>query len=135
MKYFHVLVIDDERLCRFINGTACANVFNSPRLRLRVQEAESGHQGLEAIKRKRPDLILVDFNMGDMTGEAFALAVRKKFPHLRCPIMLVTGSEYTGTRPDLFCSIAPKDGIMSVINALQQITEDVYEKNLQVQTA
>jgi two-component system CheB/CheR fusion protein len=42
----------------------------------RVEEAASGGQGLELVRRARPDVVLVDLGLPDMAGYGVAEALR-----------------------------------------------------------
>ena len=61
-----VLVIDDDEATRRLLGAALA------REGYLVETAENGLDGLRAVERVRPALIILDINMPVMTGEVFA---------------------------------------------------------------
>ena len=56
---------------------------------LRVSEATNGSDALAELKRKRPDLLLVDFLMPGMNGVEMVEEARKLYPGL--PVLLATG--------------------------------------------
>jgi CheY-like chemotaxis protein len=78
-----VVVIDDDAdVRRFLIDSFEA-------LGYRVEAAPNGQEGLEAIDRVEPQLLLVDFAMPGMNGADVAAAVRKRRPHL--PIIFASG--------------------------------------------
>lgn len=56
----------------------------------RIDEAANGLQALEALKTKRYDLILSDWNMDGMSGFELLKSVRAKPETSRTPFILVT---------------------------------------------
>ena len=56
---------------------------------LRVTQATNGADALDELKRKRPDLLIVDFLMPGMNGVEMVEESRKLYPDL--PVLLATG--------------------------------------------
>jgi CheY-like chemotaxis protein len=57
---------------------------------LRVEEAATGREAIEAFQRERPQIILLDVMMPEMDGFAACLAIRA-LPHgATIPIMFMT---------------------------------------------
>lgn len=52
-----------------------------------VITATDGIQALNAINKSRPDLVLLDLGLPNMSGESVVLEVRKKWPDLRVIIL------------------------------------------------
>ncbi|MEI9952328.1 MAG: response regulator [Pseudomonadota bacterium] len=78
-----VLVVDDEQLVR-------AHLRRALELRgFRVDEAGSGEAGLARFAASAPDVILLDFMMGDMTGIDVIRRIRESGS--RVPIVLSSG--------------------------------------------
>jgi PAS domain S-box-containing protein len=78
-----VLVVDDEQLVR-------AHLRRALELRgYRVDEASSGEAGLARFAEKPPDVIVLDFMMGDMTGIEVIRRIRETGS--RVPIVLSSG--------------------------------------------
>jgi two-component system, cell cycle sensor histidine kinase and response regulator CckA len=78
-----VLVIDDEQLVR-------AHLRRALELRgYRVDEAGSGEAGLARFKTHTPDVIVLDFMMGDMTGVDVIRRIRETGSAV--PIVLSSG--------------------------------------------
>ena len=55
--------------------------------------AEDGFEGLIALKRSLPDIIISDLRMPNMNGFEFLSVVRRRFPAI--PVIVVSG-EFTG---------------------------------------
>ena len=68
----HALVIDDSRAIRLILGRILVG------LGFEVEEATNGREGLAHFESgTAPDLVLVDWNMPEMSGIDFVTAVRR----------------------------------------------------------
>jgi len=80
---YRILVVDDEERLRQV----CRRVLEP--LGHLVSEANNGHQGLEAIERDNPDLVLVDLMMPVMDGMEFLGAARERHPDLS--FVVITG--------------------------------------------
>jgi len=59
----------------------------------RVREASDGHEGLAAIERETPDLVVLDFIMPGLSGADVARQIRAKRPDQ--PILFVSGYSET----------------------------------------
>lgn len=68
-----ILVVDDSRVMRQI---VIRTLRQSGHAGHEVVEAENGREGLEAVLREAPDLVLSDWNMPEMTGIDFLGALR-----------------------------------------------------------
>lgn len=80
----HVLVVDDEKtnvelLCRFLakQGYEAEGVFN-------------GQQALDAIKQRRPDVVLLDVSMPVMSGLELTRILREDFATRSLPVIFIT---------------------------------------------
>lgn len=81
----HALVIDDSRAIRLILGRMLGE------LGMETTEATNGREGLELLEGgTRPDLVLVDWNMPEMSGIDFVEAVRKPPYSCTARIVMVT---------------------------------------------
>jgi two-component system, OmpR family, KDP operon response regulator KdpE len=76
-----LLVVDDEPQIRRVLRTTLLNVGYD------VVEAKNGQEGIERVLRERPDLILMDFNLPDMSGPEACRKIRLSFAG---PIIMVT---------------------------------------------
>ena len=82
-----VLVIDDDPDVR---GFIVASLEEQG---YRVREASDGREGLAALERELPDLVVLDFIMPGMSGAAVASEIRQRHPHQ--PILFVSGYSET----------------------------------------
>ena len=79
------LVIDDSKAIRLILGQILKT------LNFEVVDAGSGVEALEALKANgKVDIALVDWNMPEMNGLDFVIAVRKDDAYKDMPLMMVT---------------------------------------------
>lgn len=66
-----------------------------------VESAENGREGLLKALEFRPDVILLDMSMPDMSG-AEVMAELRKDPHTRhVPVVIVTGSRMSKAEAEL----------------------------------
>jgi CheY-like chemotaxis protein len=56
-----------------------------------VIEAEDGSKALEMVKRKRPDLILLDLKMPQLNGLAVTRLIRQRPEFSNTPIVIISG--------------------------------------------
>jgi len=63
-----------------------------------VLEADNGFAGIEVAQRALPDLILVDINMGGMTGHEVATKLKGMRETARIPIVALTAGTISGDR-------------------------------------
>jgi CheY-like chemotaxis protein len=82
-----VLVIDDDPDVR---GFMIASLEDQG---YRVREASDGREGLAAIERETPDLVVLDFIMPGLSGADVARQIRAKRPEQ--PILFVSGYSET----------------------------------------
>jgi two-component system KDP operon response regulator KdpE len=76
-----ILVVDDEiQIRRVLRTTLSSNGYE-------VVEAKNGQEAAEFVIRERPDLILLDVNMPDMSGLEACNQIRSSFEG---PIIMVT---------------------------------------------
>ena len=83
-----VLIVDDDHYMRKVVRTMLA-AFGVTK----VHEASDGAEGLEAIPRLNPDIVIVDWDMPMVSGIQFVQMVRSPdaFPIPDVPIILLTG--------------------------------------------
>lgn len=85
----HVLVVDDERT----NRDLLVNVLEPAGFK--VIAAEGGEEGIRLAKAGRPDLVLLDLMMPDVTGFDVVEALRADAITQRVPIMVLTAKDLT----------------------------------------
>lgn len=86
---YRVLVVDDEPMLRSLGK----QMFESQGYE--VHCAEDGFEGLSALKRSKPDLIVSDLRMPNMNGFEFLSVVRLRFPVI--PVIVISGDFFSGS--------------------------------------
>lgn len=84
---YRILLVDDEPELRNIGKLLLVSQGYE------VLCAEDGFEGLTALKRSLPDLIISDLRMPNMNGFEFLSVVRKRFPAI--PVIVISG-EFSG---------------------------------------
>ena len=82
-----MLLIDDHQI---VTETLSATLSQQDGIEI-VGIASSGGEGIEATLRLRPDVVLVDFGLPDMTGADVIRALAEQIPSVRCVVL--TGQE------------------------------------------
>ena len=98
-----VLVVDDEDI--ILNLTREIVSF----LGYRCITASSGKEALEAIRSERPDLVLLDSYMPEMTGEHVLKTIRPEFPDLK--VIVSSGKQLDDDEKIRFQDLKIKDFI------------------------
>lgn len=82
-----ILVVDDEEdLAEAVSELLAARGF-------RLHQAHDGPSGIEAARRLRPDLVLLDYEMPEMDGLEVIRELRKHPATKRIPVLLCTASK------------------------------------------
>ena len=84
-----VLTVDDHPLLR--EGIA-AVLENHSDLRM-VGQAASGHEALERCRELRPDIVLMDLQMPEMSGIDAIIAIRSELPQTRIIVLTAHGTD------------------------------------------
>lgn len=86
---FTLLIVDDEPLFR----KGVSQLVDFPSLFIdKVYEASDGLQGLELVKKHRPDIVLADINMPGMDGLLLAKNIKEFDPTIK--IAMISGYDY-----------------------------------------
>jgi CheY-like chemotaxis protein len=88
---YRILLIDDDHGVRTTGAMVLRGAGHE------VHTAEHGFQGLTALSRSLPDLIISDLKMPGMSGFEFLSVVRRRFPHI--PVIAISGEYNGGPRP------------------------------------
>jgi len=89
-----VLIVDDHPLLR--EGIA-AVIGGEPDIVL-VAEASNGREAVEAFRKHRPDVTLMDLQMPDMDGVEATLAIRAEWPGARVVMLTTYGGDAQAMR-------------------------------------
>ncbi|EKF20017.1 response regulator [Nitratireductor pacificus] len=84
-----IVVVDDEP----INLQVLRNVLLPQGYR--VISADNGRAGIEAVRENKPDLVILDVMMNDMSGLEVARALRRQHSLIDLPIIMVTARSRT----------------------------------------
>ncbi|GAB3172352.1 sigma-54-dependent transcriptional regulator [Telluribacter humicola] len=78
-----ILVVDDEAdICMLLKRFLTKNDFQ-------VETAQTGKRGLQLVDEFKPDLVMTDFRLGDITGSELLINIKSKLPHI--PVLIITG--------------------------------------------
>jgi two-component system response regulator RegX3 len=81
-----VLIVDDETdIADTVEAVLRSEGF-------RVITASDGPQALDALRRERPDLVLLDYEMPGMTGTEVCGRIRRTKTERRVPVLLATAA-------------------------------------------
>jgi two-component system chemotaxis response regulator CheY len=81
-----VLVVDDSRIMRNI----VKNTFSEMHIPCQFVEAANGIEALQQLENQKIDLILLDWNMPELSGIDFLKKVRTMEAYKALPIIMVT---------------------------------------------
>jgi CheY-like chemotaxis protein len=84
-KVQHILIVEDDWLTRKVLGDYLAD------RGYRISRAENGLKGLRALEQGDIDLVITDYAMPAMGGEALIREIRKTNPRL--PVILISAFE------------------------------------------
>ncbi len=90
----NILLIDDHAVVRKGLKAILEEEFDD----IRVDEAETGHEGLNLLNRSRPDAVVLDINLPDMNGLEVLKRIRPDWPDLPVLILSVYGEDQYGVR-------------------------------------
>lgn len=84
-----VLIVDDEADVR----KTLADILRAMRYGepLEIEEVPGGREGLDAVVRQRPDLVLLDLQMPRMDGLALLKQIREVEPRL--PVIVISATQ------------------------------------------
>src|SRR6185312_8382182 len=78
-----VLIIDDDKdLCLLLSRFLVKNGFE-------VSIANTGKSAIEYVSNNKPDIVLCDFRLEDITGKDILYKIKELHPHL--PVIIMTG--------------------------------------------
>lgn len=81
----YILVVEDDKdFQSYLKDLLTENGYN-------VKTASKGITGLNLVAQLEPDLVVLDLNLPDMSGESVCLEIKKKHPDLQ--IIMLTGKD------------------------------------------
>ncbi len=87
----NVLIVDDSKIVRRVLKNTMARYFKAPEWKeLNIFEAEDGLEAMEVMKKEKVDIMLLDWNMPNMTGEEVVDAVRANKEWNKTRIIMAT---------------------------------------------
>jgi two-component system sensor histidine kinase ChiS len=92
-----ILIVDDEP----VNLQVLSSQLS--REKYEVQQATNGPDALEACRKERPDLVLLDVMMPRMDGYEVCQRIRRMYPLAELPIIMLTAKDQVG---DLVAGLA-----------------------------
>jgi two-component system chemotaxis response regulator CheB len=101
-----VLIVDDSKVAQELMKHILTS---DPDIKV-LGVASSGKEAIELVRKKRPDVITMDFHMPDMDGAAATRAIMETTP---TPIVIVSGS--LGTKEDAKKFSLIENGALAVL--------------------
>jgi two-component system chemotaxis response regulator CheY len=88
-----ILIVDDSRIMR----NSVKKCFEMLKVPCQYVEAGNGREALERLKAQPINLVLLDWNMPEMTGIEFLKQVRRMEKYKSLPVIMVTseGAKYS----------------------------------------
>ncbi|MDR3167492.1 MAG: response regulator [Treponema sp.] len=81
-----ILVVDDSRIMRNI----VKNTFSLMKIPCQFVEAANGKDALQQVMNQKIDLVLLDWNMPQLSGIDFLKTIRAKEEYKNLPVIMVT---------------------------------------------
>jgi len=87
----NILIVDDSKIIRRVLTNTVGRYFKPPEWKtLNVFEAEDGLEAMAQMKKEKIDIMLLDWNMPNMTGEEVVDAVRANKEWNKTRIIMAT---------------------------------------------
>jgi len=125
----NLLIVDDSKVIRCVLTDTVQKFFQLPKwTELNIFEAEDGAVAMEIMKKEKIDIMLLDWNMPNMTGEEVVDAVR-------------ANKEWNKTRIIMATTEATKESVLKMIKKgangyiVKPFNEESTFKTLNVITA
>lgn len=91
---YDILLIDDHAVVRKGLKAILEEEFSG----ITVDEADTGHEGINHIRKRPPDAVVLDISLPDMNGLDVLKRVRMEWPSLPVLILSVYGEDQYGVR-------------------------------------
>ncbi len=123
-----VLLVDDEEIMRYLVRQLL------PRSRYALRPVDNGAEGLRCLRDDRPDVVLLDINMPEMTGAEFLERVQHDASLSQLPIIVLTSAILQQNERSLLrraCRIVSKSELsagmlMDTIEGALQATQSAF---------
>jgi len=87
----NLLIVDDSKIVRRVLTNTMTRYFKEPKWKeLNLFEAEDGLVAMDVMKKEKIDIMLLDWNMPNMTGEEVVVAVRANKEWNKTRIVMAT---------------------------------------------
>jgi len=87
----NLLIVDDSKIVRRVLTNTMTRYFKAPEWKeLNLFEAEDGNEAMEVMKKEKVDIMLLDWNMPNMTGPEVVEAVRANKEWNKTRIVMAT---------------------------------------------
>ncbi|MEA2072539.1 MAG: response regulator [Campylobacterota bacterium] len=87
----NLLIVDDSKIVRRVLTNTMTRYFKKPDWKeLNLFEAEDGNEAMAVMNREKVDIMLLDWNMPNMTGPEVVEAVRAKKEWNKTRIVMAT---------------------------------------------
>lgn len=87
----NVLIVDDSKIVRRVLSSTMKRYFKHPEYQeLNLFEAEDGNEAMAVMKKEQVDIMLLDWNMPNMTGPEVVEAVRANKEWNKTRIVMAT---------------------------------------------
>lgn len=106
----NILLIDDDEMSRWLVQLCLENFIN-----WQITVTISGKEGIAAIARAEPDVVLLDIMMPDMDGFTFMQKLRADKLHAHIPIIALTSCT-SRFRPQTFIDLGCQGVISKPFN-------------------
>ncbi|NUP87380.1 MAG: response regulator, partial [Burkholderiaceae bacterium] len=88
-----LLLVEDDEVDRLACRRALSRQADFP---IELLEASSGREGIELVRQRHPDLVLLDYHLPDVNGLEFLEALRHDSGEMPVPVMMLTGADSVG---------------------------------------
>jgi two-component system chemotaxis response regulator CheY len=87
----NILIVDDSKIVRRVLTNTMKRFFKAPEyIELNIFEAEDGNEAMVVMKKEKVDIMLLDWNMPNMTGPEVVEAVRANKEWNKTRIIMAT---------------------------------------------
>lgn len=111
-----ILIVDDNSMIRALFAADFEDDFD-------IEVASCGIEGIEAAVRARPDLILLDINMPDLSGMEVTRQLADRAETKQIPIVVITASEHNSATEKRLQPFSNFKGFLSKLTPTDKIRE------------